>query len=136
MLQQGRTRLVLGVEAAPAANAKPRWCGTLHGGKVVIVRGAVRCATARRVLGYALTYVSGNGPASPRGWECFRISRVRAYNGDECIAPPGAEAHPPKRIQVRFRRWRAGRRRRRVAFGVALMGVLARQPRRLCSPLG
>ena len=90
-------------EAAPAANAKPRWCGTLHGGKVMIVRGAVRCATARRVLGYALTHVSGNRPA-PRGWECFRISGVRAYNGDECIAPPGAEAHPPKRIQVRFRR--------------------------------
>lgn len=89
--------------AGTTASTRARSCGTLHGGKVVVLRGNVQCATARRVLNYALTHPYGNGPASPHGWECFRISGVRAYNGDECIAPPGAERHPRRWIQVRFR---------------------------------
>jgi hypothetical protein len=85
------------------AEGRQRSCGTLHGGHVVILRGPVTCKKTRRVLNYAATHFSGNGPASPAGWECFRISGDPRYNGDECIAPPGAESHPRDHIQLRYR---------------------------------
>ena len=88
---------------ASVAEGRQRSCGTLHGGHVVILRGPVTCRKARRVLNYAATHFSGNGPASPAGWECFRISGDPRFNGDECIAPPGAESHPRDHIQLRYR---------------------------------
>lgn len=85
------------------AEGRQRSCGTLHGGHVVILRGPVTCRKARGVLNYAATHFSGNGPASPAGWECFRISGDPRYNGDECIAPRGAESDPRDHVQLRYR---------------------------------
>jgi hypothetical protein len=83
------------------AAAGDRTCGKLHGGQVVLLRGAVSCSTARRVLAYGLTRFSGNGPASPPGWNCFRISGDPRYNGNECQSPPNA-SRPQRWIQLRF----------------------------------
>jgi hypothetical protein len=91
------------VASASVAQARLRSCGRLRGGNVVIVKGSITCRNARQVLNYAATHFSGNGPASPRGWECFRISGERTYNGDECVSPPGAESHPRRFIQLRYR---------------------------------
>jgi hypothetical protein len=91
------------VALASTAQGREHSCGRLHGGRVVILRGRVTCTKARRVLSYAATHFSGNGPASPSGWQCFRISGDPHYNGDECISPAGAEGYPRNRIELRYR---------------------------------
>lgn len=54
---------------ASVAQGRQQACGTLHGGHVLILRGPVTCTKARRVLNYAATHFSGNGPASLSAWE-------------------------------------------------------------------
>ena len=66
---------------------------------MVILRGA---ATGRQVLSYAATHHTGNGPASPTAWQCFRISGISSSNAFECISPPAAENNPRDRIQLRY----------------------------------
>lgn len=86
-----------------ASGASVRSCGELRGAEVAILKGPVKCRTARRVLRYAASHHYGNGPASPEGWQCFRIVGDPHWTGLECISPPGAEAHPRNHIALRGR---------------------------------
>jgi hypothetical protein len=91
------------ISSGTSAVAKVRSCGQLHGGHVAVLRGAVKCRTARRVLAYATNHHAGNGPGSPRGWECFRIAGDPHWTGIECISPPGSDANPRNHIADRNR---------------------------------
>jgi hypothetical protein len=84
------------------AVANVRSCGELHGAQVAILHGPVKCHTARGVLTYALNHHWGNGPGSPKGWECFRIAGDPHWTGIECISPPGEE-YPRNHIEDRER---------------------------------
>jgi hypothetical protein len=94
---------VLALSNASSATARTRSCGELKGGHVVVLRGLVSCRTARRVLIYATNHHAGNGPGSPRGWECYRIAGDPQWTGIECGTPPGTEASPRKWIADRNR---------------------------------
>lgn len=91
------------LSASGVGEATVRSCGELRGTEVVVLKGPVKCHTARRVLRYAISHHDGNGPASPKGWQCFRIAGDRHWTGLECISPRGAEAHPHNHIEARER---------------------------------
>lgn len=96
------TGIVL-ISPGSSATAKVRACGFLHGGHVTILRGDVKCRTARNVLAYATNHHAGNGPGSPQGWQCFRIAGDPHWSGIECISPPGSDANPHDHIADRTR---------------------------------
>lgn len=93
---------VVVMSPAGSAVARVRSCGELRGAQVAILHGPVKCHTARGVLSYALGHHRGNGPGSPKGWECFRIAGDPRWSGIECISPPGEE-YPRNHIADRER---------------------------------
>ena len=89
--------------APSLATASTRSCGKLRGANVEVLRGRVKCFTARRVLKYALNHHWGNGPGSPKRWQCFRIAGDRHWTGIECVSPPNSGENPDKWIAARER---------------------------------
>lgn len=84
----------------PNAEAS-RSCGSMQGGRVVVTKGSVACATAKRVFRYSTKHHNGNTPAGPRGWSCARISGSNSgYNGLTCYSPSQERAE--KSIEWRF----------------------------------